>query len=54
MSELEKDKEVSWDNLAEKLDELNLDGVLDGEESNHQIIATEEEFQELLKGLNQD
>ncbi|MGX7077743.1 hypothetical protein [Globicatella sanguinis] len=51
MKEPDKEKVVNWDNLSENLDELNIDGVLNGEDSNQHIVATEEEFQELLKGL---
>lgn len=51
MKDVDKEKVVNWDNLSENLDELNIDGVLDGEDSNQHIVATEEEFQELLKGL---
>ncbi|MGX7075274.1 hypothetical protein [Globicatella sanguinis] len=51
MKEPDKEKVVNWDNLSENLDDLNIDGVLNGEDSNQHIVATEEEFQELLKGL---
>jgi len=51
MKDADKEKVVNWDNLSKNLDELNIDGVLNGEDSNQHIVATEEEFQELLKGL---
>jgi len=36
MKDADKEKVVNWDNLSENLDELNIDGVLDGEDSNQQ------------------
>lgn len=49
-----KEKEINWDNLSENLSDLQVEGVLDGEESHDQIIATEEEFQALLKALHEE
>lgn len=54
MSNTAKDKTVNWDNLSENLETLNFEGVLDGEDSNQHIIASEEEFQELLRGLTEE
>lgn len=47
------EKEISWDNLKENIDETSLDGWLDGEESHDTVISSEEEFQELLRGLSE-
>ena len=49
-----KEENVNWGNLSEKIDELEIEGVLDGEEGHNHIISSEEEFQELLKALHEE
>lgn len=49
----ERGKEVNWENLKDNLEEAQLDGWLDGEESHDHVISSEEEFQELLRGLTE-
>ncbi|MBD3950047.1 hypothetical protein I4Q36_02005 [Tuanshanicoccus lijuaniae] len=47
------EKEVSWEKLSEEENDLVIEGVVDAQDGDCHIISSEEEFQELIRALNE-
>ncbi|HFI0464012.1 TPA: hypothetical protein ACGO1T_001284 [Streptococcus suis] len=47
-----KEERLDWENLETRIDQEEIEGVLDGEESHTHIITSEDEFQELIRALH--
>ncbi|MBK0349002.1 hypothetical protein JDW15_10335 [Aerococcaceae bacterium zg-ZJ1578] len=47
------DKEVSWEKLSEEDNDLVIEGVVDALDADCHVISSEEEFQELVRALNE-